>query len=355
MRPSSHSGISRVTGRVPAASPRGSWTLGILTAALSLALGLGSAHAAQVKEELEPADPPPKTAAPKAEAPPEIEVGDAAPAPSKPASPAPAPAAPAPVAKAPAAVTPAVPPAAAADSAKPAPAPPHPPAAAATAGAEAPGPDDVTIEVDPGQSRNKDKSLPLAMLFSAALPGTGEFYLQEKGSAKAFMLTEAGFWASLYVAFLARESYLSSARNYASEYAGIDASGKSSAFLETMATFRSYQEKQHRQDSYELAQQLSGKRDRDYDIPAVEANYWDFGSSVNPENTANWRTFQQSLRYYRASKVAISFAIGALALNRLASLANTLRVYKHTSSRLSLEVIPEIGPDYTGSRLSLKF
>ena len=223
--------------------------------------------------------------------------------------------------------------------------------------AEGPGgPDDLTIEVDPGQSRNREKSLPLAMFLSAALPGTGEYYLHEKGNAKTFLLTEAGFWASLYVAFVARESYLSSARNYASDYAGIDASEKSPAFLETMATYRSYQEKQHRQDSYELAQVLSGKRDRDYDIPPAEENYWDFGSSVNPGNTANWRNFQSSLRYYRASKVAISFAFGALALNRLASLANTLRVYKGTSARgLGMDITPEIGPDYTGTRVTVRF
>ncbi|MDQ3000258.1 MAG: hypothetical protein M3Y08_03185 [Fibrobacterota bacterium] len=223
--------------------------------------------------------------------------------------------------------------------------------------AEGPGgPDDLTIEVDPGQSRNREKSLPLAMFLSAAMPGTGEYYLQEKGNAKAFLLTEAGFWASLYVAFVARESYLSSARNYASDYASIDASEKSPAFLETMATYRSYQEKQHRQDSYELAQILSGKRDRDYGIPPAEENYWDFGSSVNPGNTANWRTFQSSLRYYRASKVAINFALGALALNRLASLANTLRVYKGTSARgLGMDITPEIGPDYTGTRVTFRF
>ncbi|HKP95505.1 MAG TPA: hypothetical protein VJ385_07095 [Fibrobacteria bacterium] len=230
-------------------------------------------------------------------------------------------------------------------------------AAPAPVSIEAPqGPDDITIEVDPGQSRNKDKSLPLAMLLSATLPGSGELYLNEKGNAKAFLLTEAGFWASLYVAFLARESYLTSARNNASEFAGIDASGKSPAFLETMASYRSYQEKQHRQDSYELAQILSGKRERNYDIAPVPENDWDFGSSVNPQNTQNWKTFQSSLRFYRASKVAISFAIGALALNRLASLANTLRVYKRTSAKgLGLNVMPEIGADYAGTRLTLQF
>ena len=221
---------------------------------------------------------------------------------------------------------------------------------------EPPGPDDITVEVDPGQSRNKDRSLPLAMLFSATLPGSGELYLGEKTDAKTFLLTEAGFWASLYVAFLARESYLTSARNYASEFAGINATGKSAAFLETMASFRVYQEKQHRQDSYELAQILSGKRDRDYDIKPLEANYWDFGSSSNPENTDHWKTFQSTLRYYRASKVAMSFAIGALALNRLASVANTLRVFKHTSAAgLGVNITPEFGPESIGSRLSLTF
>jgi hypothetical protein len=218
------------------------------------------------------------------------------------------------------------------------------------------GEDDISVEIDPRQSRNQDRSLALAMLYSAALPGAGELYLREKPNAKAFLLFEAGFWASLYVAFVARESYLTSARNYASEYAGIDASGKNAAFLETMANYRSYLEKQHRQDSYELTQILSGKRDRDYDIKPDEGNYWDFGSSANPENTRHWNTFQSTLRYYRASKVAISFAVGALALNRLVSLANTLRVYKHTSGKgLGLNVTPEFGAESVGTRVSLRF
>jgi hypothetical protein len=373
MRSTPFSGLLRVTRRFPAAcsaSPnqprrvqaglvRPNMGRARIATAIALLLCLGSAPAAsapaasaaasQVKEELEPSDAP----VPQAPvAPPPIEIEAPIPAtvtPTVPDSARPLADDSAKAASVPAAPVPVVP-------GEPAAAPAEP-AAAVAESPGAPDAEDVTIEVDPGQSRNKDKSLPLAMLFSATLPGSGEFYLNEKGNAKAFLLTEAGFWASLYVAFVVRESYLSSARNYASEHAGIDASSKSPAFLETMATYRAYQEKQHRQDSYELAQILSGKRDGNYDIKAEEANYWDFGSSVNPENTANWRTFQQTLRYYRASKVAISFAIGALALNRLASLANTLRVYKGTSAKgLGLiEIIPEIGSDNTGARVSLGF
>jgi TM2 domain-containing membrane protein YozV len=215
---------------------------------------------------------------------------------------------------------------------------------------------DLVIEVDQKHSQNEHKSLPLALLYSALLPGSGEFYLAEKGNAKIFLLAEAGFWAGLYISFLAQDSYLQSARNYASEFSGIDASVKNEAFLNTMSNYRAYQEKQHRQDSYELSQILSGKRDRDYEIPMKPENDWDFGSSTNPQNTQHWKSFQSTLRYYRASKVAVSFAFGALALNRLASLANTLHVYKGTSARgLGMELLPEFGPDYTGARLTLGF
>jgi hypothetical protein len=123
-----------------------------------------------------------------------------------------------------------------------------------------------------------------------------------------------------------------------------------------MESYRAYQEKQHRQDSYELAQVLSGKRELDYDIKPLPENYWDFGSSSNPQNTRAWRDFQGTMRFYRASKVALSFAVGALALNRLASMVNTLQAYKRTSARsASLEVTPELGPDYAGTRLTFRF
>ena len=75
---------------------------------------------------------------------------------------------------------------------------------------------DITIEIDSTQMKNQDKSLGLALLGSAVLPGAGEAYLTENKSARNFLLVEAGFWAGLFVAWQARESYLQSGRNYAS-------------------------------------------------------------------------------------------------------------------------------------------
>ena len=136
-----------------------------------------------------------------------------------------------------------------------------------------------TVEVDTARGRNAERSLGLAMLASAVLPGTGEAYLGEDRSARAFWLAEASFWAGLFIVTKVKADHMQSARNYASEYAGADASGQGEAYLERLAAYRSYHEKEHRQDSYELNQVLTSQ-------PVAVMPDWDFGSSATPANTA---------------------------------------------------------------------
>ena len=63
------------------------------------------------------------------------------------------------------------------------------------------------------------------------------------------------------------------------------------------------------------------------------------------------------MRHYRGAKVAISFAAGALVLNRAASLAHTLRVYRRTSGKGIgyFHFDPEIYEDGSGLKFSLNF
>jgi hypothetical protein len=207
-----------------------------------------------------------------------------------------------------------------------------------------------TVEVDTARGRNAERSLGLALLASAALPGAGEYYLREDRSARAFWLAEATFWAALILSTQVKADHMQSARNYASEYAGADADGQGEAWLERLATYRSYREKEHRQDSYELNQVLTNQ--------SVEVMPdWDFGSSGTAENTARWKEYQSIMRHYRGAKVAVSFAVGALVLNRAASIAHTLRVYRRTSGRGLgyYQFIPEWGPDGSALKLSVNF
>jgi hypothetical protein len=209
---------------------------------------------------------------------------------------------------------------------------------------------EITIELDTARGRNAERSLGLALLASAVLPGTGEFYLREDRSARAFWLAEASFWAGLFFAVRVKADHMQSARNFASEYAGADASGQGESYLERMSAYRSYREKEHRQDSYELNQVLSNQ-------PMAVLPDWDFGSSATPENTARWNEYQSIMRHYRGAKVAISFAIGALALNRAASLAHTLRLYRRTSGKGLgyYRFEPEFFEDGSGMKFSMNF
>ncbi len=213
---------------------------------------------------------------------------------------------------------------------------------------------EITVEIDSARNKNQSRSLGVALLGSALLPGVGETYLREGRSARTFLLAEAGFWAAVFFAWQSRNGYLQSARNYAAEYAGANSAGKGEGYLNALTEFRAYAEKEHRQDSYELSQVLAGDRDGNY--PIAPADAWDFGSSNTPENTAHWKQFQSVMRHYRGAKIALSFAAGALVLNRVASLAHTLRIYRRTAGKgLSYRLDPEIAPDYTGLRLSLAF
>jgi len=218
-----------------------------------------------------------------------------------------------------------------------------------------PGGPEITIQLDTARARNADKSLGLALLGSAVLPGAGEAYLGEGRSAKAFLLAEAGFWAGLFVSYQMRESYMQSARGHVSRYAGADASGWNETMLERAAAYRASHEDAHRQDSYEMSYILSNNG---RSLAEADQNHphWDFGSSNTPENTARWAEYQSVMRHYRGAKVAVSFAAGALVLNRVASVAHTLRAYRRTSGKgLSYRFDPLWSPEASGLRLTMTF
>jgi len=213
---------------------------------------------------------------------------------------------------------------------------------------------EITIELDTTRARNADKSRALALAASALLPGAGEAYLGEERAARSFLLAEAGFWAGLFITYQMRESFMQSARHHASQYAGADAAGWGEGMLERAAAYRASHETERRQDSYEMYYVLSHGRALAVDDP--DHPYWDFGSSNTPENTRHWREYQSVMRHYRGAKVAMSFAVGALVLNRVASVAHTLRVHRRASGQgLSYRFDPEWGPESSGIRLSVTF
>lgn len=207
---------------------------------------------------------------------------------------------------------------------------------------------DFTISIDTTQSKNVGKSLGIALGLSAVLPGAGEWYLSDSRSAKTLVLIDVGVWAGVWISLTAMDTYLTSAQSYASQYAGLEGKGKSIDFLTTMSIYRSYQEKQNRQDSYEFNQNLAGKPPSEWDIAPNPENYWDFGTPLDPQNTKNWRAFRESVKMYGRAKVVRNWMVGGLIVGRMFSFFNTLNLYRSTSVQgLSSHEVPESHPQFT--------
>jgi hypothetical protein len=209
----------------------------------------------------------------------------------------------------------------------------------------------VVVRLDTSAPAMARKSIWLASGLSLLLPGAGEQYLGATTRAKTFFAVELVSVAAAWLSWRTREDALVSARELASRYAGADTQDKSIAFLELMAQYRSRRPVGTRHDSYDEAMLLSGQNP-DRQFPLTDSYTWDWGSSENPENDAHLRSFESQLRSYRASKIALSFSLGAMGVSRILSLADVLWLHRR-ASWIQAEVIPL--PQGAAGRLAWRF
>lgn len=209
----------------------------------------------------------------------------------------------------------------------------------------------VVVRLDTSAPAMARKSIWLASGLSLLVPGAGEQYLGATTRAKTFFAVELVSVAAAWLSWRTREDALISARELASRYAGADTQDKSIAFLELMAQYRSRRPVGTRHDSYDEAMLLSGQNP-DRQFPLTDSYTWDWGSSENPENDAHLRSFESQLRSYRASKIALSFSLGAMGVSRILSLADVLWLHRR-ASWIQAEVIPL--PQGAAGRLAWRF
>lgn len=204
------------------------------------------------------------------------------------------------------------------------------------------------VSVDSDITRNSGKSMPLALGASALLPGMGELYLGESSYTRPFVWVDASLWMTTIVSYIVGERYITSAHNYASRYAGLNTSSKKMSLLNAVGDYRSRSGVKGQNSSpddsenYNQAMLRAGK--------AIDSEFkasidWDWGSSDNPETTNRKEHYKDLLGNYRISRMVFQIAVGALVVNRIASVLNTMRIYRATSSSgfSSLDVSPRIG------------
>jgi hypothetical protein len=218
----------------------------------------------------------------------------------------------------------------------------------------------MVIRIDTTISKNQNKSLPRAMLASAALPGLGQLYLGEKKRSDLFILADAVIWTSALISYTLGEVYLYSAAGHARTYAQANPPVQVD-FLETMGAYQSRggmagtnHTPAHDEDYNQTMIRQGLAVDHEY--PDTEKYRWDWGSSDNPQNTAHREEYLGMLRNYRRSRIFLQSSVGALLLNRLLSTVDVIQIYKATASKsFSGRFVPFTSGNGAGTAFYLSF
>jgi hypothetical protein len=219
----------------------------------------------------------------------------------------------------------------------------------------------VVVSVDENVSKNSGKNWLLAVGASAVLPGMGELYLGEKDFVRPFVWTDIALWFTAIGSYAIGERYITSAHGYAVRHAGLTSNSRDVSMLNAVGDYRSrsgiagQNSSPDMDEDYNQAQIRAGKKiDED-----LNANIqWDWGSSDNPETTEHIDEYKSRLRHYRVSRIVFQVSVGALLLNRVVSMLNTIRIYRATSSKSfteRMEFVPEFYEDGSGLMMNVKF
>lgn len=219
----------------------------------------------------------------------------------------------------------------------------------------------MVVSVDENVSKNSGKNWLLAMGASAVLPGMGELYLGERQYVRPFVWTDIALWFTAIGSYAIGERYITSAHNYAVRHAGLSSKSRDVDMLNTVGDYRSrsgvagQNSSPDMDEDYNQAMLRAGKEiDEDLDADIQ----WDWGSSDNPETTEHIDEFKNRMRHYRLSRIVFQVSVGALLLNRVVSMLNTIRVYRATSSKAfteRMEFVPEFYEDGSGLMMNVKF
>jgi hypothetical protein len=174
------------------------------------------------------------------------------------------------------------------------------------------------VRFKPDGDNAGEKSLAKTILLSTLLPGAGEYYLGHRTKAQYFFAAEAVTWIS----FASFRTYGNWKRDdmvkYARDYANANLDDKGDEFEDWVGFYESI-------DQFnELGRATD---DRPY-LPGTDQYYWRWESA---QQRAVYRDIKNS---YRGSHRRASFMIGVAIANRIISVIDSYRSFRHISSTI---------------------
>lgn len=201
------------------------------------------------------------------------------------------------------------------------------------------------VSIDTSGSGTSGRSTLGAIARSLLVPGWGHRYLGYNGRAIPYISTDLAAWAGLFGSWLVGKAALANAADIANRHAGANlGSDPDPDLVSAIRSYRSRRATMGRHDSYNEAMLLSGKGEQ-WQFPDDDAHDWDWGTRENPENDAHIRAFEDEVKIWRGTRVAIYSTVGVLALVRVVATMDVLRLTRSAASRagIALETRPTPG------------
>ena len=211
------------------------------------------------------------------------------------------------------------------------------------------------VGIDTSGSGTSGRSTVAAVGLSLLVPGWGHRYLGYSSRSTAYFATDLVGWVALFGAWMTGKAAVTNAAEIANRYAGAQlGSNPNEDLLSAMRAYRSRRQTGGRHDSYNEAMILSDQSPESR-FPDNDANNWDWGSRENPDNDSHIRSFENQLRLWRGTRVALYSTAGALAVVRVVAAMDVLRLTRSAASRAGISLDTHPLPGGMDATLAVNF
>ena len=167
-----------------------------------------------------------------------------------------------------------------------------------------------TVKSTMHQGDSRPKSGIKAALLSAALPGLGQLYLDEKGKGQFYLIAEGATWATFAAFQIYSKWKEDDFERLAITEAGVDVASRNDEYIDLVAFYNNV-------DEYNALGRIT-ESDRSYIDPNDSTNAWYWS------DPAQRNTFRQLKNSSREASRRSQFAVGLAIVNRAASVIDAL-------------------------------
>jgi hypothetical protein len=187
--------------------------------------------------------------------------------------------------------------------------------------------DEIIIQKYKDQKKNNG----VAIILSAILPGMGELYADGYSSGQYFTIADGVLWAGLIGVSAYANNQEENYRTFAEVNGGVELKGKDDQYFADISGYLDVYEYNHLQ---ELDRNLTA-------VYNEQSHYWKWsGQTERREYRAMWKSSETANNSTR-------FIVGALILNRVASVINAVRLVNKYNKNLKTELGWDLSFNYS--------